>query len=97
VVLVTGTARPEAIVIAENVSRHFSDGRRYSAQAYATQPAAAGTGGAGWPYQVYLGPVPDTAGGVVVSQPGDTISIYQLVRNAENNFEMSDSTQIAVP
>ena len=99
IVTLRGLAQPGAIVIAENISRGFADGRRYSSQAFAVSAAAADAGTLAAPgtYEVVLGPMPDPPGPAMLSHHGDHIVVFQLVRNTEGLFESSDAATVTVP
>lgn len=102
IVRIDGLARPGAIVVAENTSRHLPDQRRFSASAFATEDITdAGAGDGGNPgmgrYEVYFGPQRDPMGVITACHHLDTIVVYQLVRNADNNWEPSSSVMITVP
>jgi hypothetical protein len=102
VVDLSGTSEPGALVVAENLSRGFVGGARFSASAWATDPGGGGDGGADagalqGMWRIRLAPLPDPMGPVVATQHGDRLDVRQFVRNSDGNYEPSTSVIVTVP
>lgn len=98
IITIRGIAASGAFVVAENLSRSRPDGMHFVASTTATTQAdvSAGRATVVGSYEICLCPRPDGAGGVLISQPGDRLIVYQYVETSEG-IARSDALELSVP
>jgi hypothetical protein len=98
IVTLRGTARAGALVVVENLNRQTPEGGRFTAAAYASgEPTTdAGMGVAAGRFEIQLLPLRVPMAPPVVSQRGDRLVVYQLVRTEGGTYEQSESVQLTV-